>query len=224
MQFLLGTLMGVGFALIQAINLDSTDRPNVVFLGIWASLLSIGGSFNVIGFDSPSLWLEVVAGGPGRDQLVARTAAWLPHLLVPPVLGVLIIATWTGQWDLVPLALPVAATIALTGLGAAAVVSSVAPVAYTDGDNPFSWRQGMSGKGCITAVYTLGGLAVVGLLAAPILVPVVIGHREWWAWPIAFVGPLWGAGCWMLGIRLGTRRLVGRGPELLAELSSRALA
>lgn len=223
-QFLLGTLMGVGFALIQVTTLSATDRPNVVFLGMWASLLSIGGSFNVIGFDSPSLWLEVTAGGPGRDQLFARTAAWLPHLLVPPVLGVLLIATWTGQWSLVPVALPVAVTIALTGLGAAAVVSSLAPVPFTDGDNPFSWRQGMSGKGCITAMYTLAGLAVVGLLAAPVLVPVVVGHERWWALPLALTGMGWGLGCWALGVVFGARRLAGRGPELLAELTSRALA
>lgn len=222
-QFLLGTLMGVGFAFIQATGLDATADPTVVFFGLWAALLSIGGSFNVIGFDSASLWLEVVAGGPDRHQLFARTAAWVPHLVIPPMLGVLVIATWAGEWGLVPVALALAVTIALAGLGVAAVVSSVAPVPYADNDNPFSWRQGMTGKGCITAIYAFVGLAAVAVLAAPILLPVLIGPERWWALPVAVLGMFWGAGCWSFGVRLGARRLAGRGPELLAELTSRAL-
>lgn len=222
-QFLLGTLMGVGFALIQLLQRTGPDRPELVFLGLTAALLSIGGSFNVIGFDSPSLWLEVVTGGPGRIALFARTAGWFPHLFVPSALAVVVIAVWTGEWSRVPMALALALCLAGCGLGVAAVVSVVAPVPYTDGDNPFSWRQGMNGKGCITGLYTLGGLVGVGLLAAPVVAPVVLGSDHAWAAAVAAAGPVWGAGCWWLGVRLGSRALDGRGPELVAELTSRAL-
>lgn len=223
-QFLLGSMMGIGFALIQALQAGIDDDPKVVFFALWGLLFTIAGSFNVVGYDSGSLWLEVVTGGIRREHLAAKTFAWLPLLLIPPVGGSLLIGAISGQWRYVALVIVLAAVTASCGLGVAALVSTIAPMAQTDGDNPFSWRQGMSGKGCITGVYSVGGLLAVGLVAAPVLVPCMVWPGRIWALPLAVVGLAYGAGIWTLGVTLGARRLAGRGPELLAELAPRALA
>ena len=224
-QFVLGTCMGVGFTVIQVIQLGNTHTPRVVLFGLWGVVFTLGGSFNVIGFDAGSLWLDVVTGGLGRDQLFARTFAWLPLLLLPPTASMLIVSIWTGQWRALPVALALAFTAATCGLGVAAFVSTIAPIPYTDGDNPFAWRQGAaSGKGCVTAIYTFVGLLAVALFGAPIIVPCAVSVTSWWALPLALVGMAWGCAVWSVGVRLGARRLVRRGPELLAELSARAVA
>ncbi|MEZ5215144.1 MAG: hypothetical protein R2705_07490 [Ilumatobacteraceae bacterium] len=134
----------------------------------------------------------------------------------------LILAAWSG-FTYLPLALLLAVSIALLGLGGGAWISALAPMTAVDGDNPFAWRQGMSGKGCATGVYMFGGMVLLAIAAAPVVVPAIIWRDEPWVAIIGVVGIVWGAAVWMLGVRLGARRLMVRGPELIAELSPKSL-
>ncbi len=221
-QAMLGLLMGIGFSIIQVMA-QTDDAPTLVLFGLWGMIIVLSAPFNLLGFDSGSLWLELVGGGPGRLQLFARSASQLPGLILPPVISIVAIAVWRAGWTLVPLALLLALTLALCALGAGAVVSVLAPVPQTDGDNPFAWRQGGSGKGCSTALTTFVGMAAVVVLAGPVVVPVLIYDDAGWAPLLAVGGVGWSALVWYFGIRWGARRLNGNEPELLAELSPRAV-
>jgi ABC-2 type transport system permease protein len=222
-QLLLGTVMGTGFAVIQTFNTADRHEPGLVLFGLWGSVFTIAGAFNVVGFDAPSLWLEVNAGGITRTQLLARTVSWTPHVLLPALVSSLVLTAIVGDATYLALALVLVVDFGLIGLAGASVVSAVAPVTATDGDNPFAWRTGMSGKGCVTGIYILLGVLMVVVLAAPYAVPALVWRAEGWSLPLALAGLPWGAMWWWLGLRAGARRLDGRGPELIAELSPRSL-
>ena len=86
-------------------------------------LANIGATSNLIGFDASSLWMEVLAGGPGRVHMAARSLMALPNLLLPTWLSGLVVGVWTGQWSAVLLVSLVAVPVALIVLAQGLVTS-----------------------------------------------------------------------------------------------------
>jgi ABC-2 type transport system permease protein len=220
-QLLLGTAMTAGFTLLQVFNADSPDA-RIVFLAFIGVLFASGSSFNLIGFDSPSLWLELTANGRLDVTLLrARTLASAPLVLVPLVATIVLTAAITGKWGAVPQALLCAPTAAACTMGVGAVASAKAPLPYPDSDNPFQRPNGATG--CAYGLQITFAFVVLSVLLAPVLVPVVIGGTAWWTFLVALAGLGWGVVVYRAGLRWASSNLAPRGPELFAELSSRAV-
>ncbi len=222
-QLLMTTVMGVGFAAIQVLGSRGSQNPRVAFLGLVSMVMTSGSGFNLIGWDSASLWLEDLSGGLTIERIRARALGWLPHVIVPGLLGVLTASALTGSWRATPLALVEAITIAMLALGIGAFVSTVVPMPANDGDNPFAWRSGMTGAGCMTGLWMIIGVAALGVIAAPTLVPLVVWYDRSWAPLISLAGLATGAGVYIVGTRRAAARVATRGPDLIAELSPRSV-
>ncbi len=220
-QLLMATLMGVGFAVIQVAQAGPDDRA--VFLGLTSMIMTSSSGFNLVGWDSASLWLDDLTGGLTLDRLRARALGWFPHVVVPGILGVLTASVLVGSWRATPVALVETISLGLLGLGVGAYVSTVAPIPANDGDNPFAWRSGMTGAGCATGLWMLIGIASLGVVAAPTLLPLIIWYDRPWAPLLALAGLAVGVVVFAVGTRLGARRVAGHGPDLIAEFSPRAV-
>jgi ABC-2 type transport system permease protein len=220
-QLILGVVMGGGFCMLQALNAGN-DEPRVVFIGLASPVFALSGAFNLIGFDSGSMWLDHLTGGIRRDHLAARSLSWAPHVLVTPVVVTVVMAAVTGQWGVLPLALIASFGIALCGLAIGLVVSVKAPIPFQDGDNPFSWKASNSG-GLVAGLYVFGGLIALAVVTAPFIVPMIIWYREWWAYLVAAVGIGFGVVLWRWALNWATRAVEGKTPSLIAKLSPRSV-
>lgn len=222
-QMVMTTVMDVGFAMVQVFRTSGDRDPRIVFVGLGAMVFAIGPAFNVIGFDSGSLWLEDMTGGITVARLRARSLGCLAHALLPGALGVFAISAFAGKWSDTLLALACLPGLALGGLGVGALSSTITPLPAADGDNPFAWRAGTTGKGCTQAIWMIGGLLAMVVISLPSVLPAAIFDDRWWAYPLALVGLALGILVFLAGTARGARRLAGRGPDLIAELSPRAL-
>ncbi|HAP74583.1 MAG TPA: hypothetical protein DCR14_00690, partial [Acidimicrobiaceae bacterium] len=217
-QAIIGVALSMGFAVLQTLPLD--DPPaTVIYAGMMGLLFSANNAFNVVGFDSHSLWLEfTAAGGLRRHQLEARLLSYGAGTMLGLVLAGLAVGVATGQWGELPIYLALTPTGVLCLLGVGAVVSAAWPLTAIDGDNPFKKPTGANGCGYALAV--LGAMASLAVLLAPIALPLVL-FDGWWRIGVAAGGWIWGWFVWRTGVSRGVARLDRHGPDLLAELSPR---
>jgi ABC-2 type transport system permease protein len=220
---LFGTVFGVAFPVLQILQNGVDDADGVVFGVLLAMLVNIGAVSNVIGFDAGSLWLEVQCGGPRRAQLIARSVAGLPNLLLPTWISAVVVGVWTGRASQVVLVSLLAIPVSLVILAEGIVTSYVAAFPIADGDNPFGNRQAMQGRGMRLVLSSLAGLAAVVVLSAPVVLAVYLGRNAWWGWMSVAGGLVWGMGLYALALRWVGRKVTGSEPELLATLAPRAL-
>ena len=206
---------------IQAINVGR--HPRTPFLGLAAPLFGVAGGFNVVGFDSASLWLEHVTGGLRRQQLAARSLGWLPPSALASTIAVVGLVAWTGQWRMLPALLLAAAGTVAIGLAIGLVVSVMGPLPVEDGQNPFAWR-GANGANLVVGLATFVGLVAMVAFAAPYVVPMLVWFDSPWITLVGLAGALWGWAWWWVALRLAARRIEGRTPELIARLSPRAVS
>ncbi len=222
-QLLMTTMMGVGFGAIQVMRTTGHRDPRMVFLGLTSMGVTASSGFNLIGWDSASLWLEDLAGGLTLDRIRARSIGWAPHVIVPGILGVITASVLVGSWRATPVVLVETLTLGLLGLGMGAYVSTIVPIPANDGDNPFAWRSGMTGAGCATGLWMVIGVFALAAVAAPTLIPLVIWYDRPWAPVFAAAGLGVGVAVYLYGTTRAARRVATRGPDLIAELSSRAV-
>ena len=220
-QLLIFTVMGTALTVFQAVRLHGSALP---FMALIATVFGVGPAMNIIGFDSPSLWLEVVVGGPDRTMLRARSLGYLPQLAVPTIVAAVVLGVWKGNWPSVIAVVMLAPSVALIAVGLGAWVSPRVPIPQRDGDNAFAWRNASTGKGCIVGVYVFCSLIVVGILAAPIILPTLAWRERSWVFAIPVVGAAGALAVWFVGTSLGGRSIRHKGPELLSELSNKAIS
>ena len=182
-----------------------------------AVLFMSGNSF---GNDGPALAYELVAGaGPatlarGKTRSIAIVAA--PLVVIGPLLA----AAITREWEYLPAGVMVGVGGLLAGSGGAIVQSTVVPVAIPESDNPFA--AGETGRGMMAAL--LLGAVLLGL--AVVTLPVALALL--WAnarGSLALV-TVFGAGTmavgWAVmrgGISYSAWRLTGRGPEFISAIT-----
>lgn len=221
--FLFGTVFGVAFALVQIVQQGDGNGAAAAFGILLAMLANLGAATNVLGFDAGSLWLEILANGPNRKNMVARQLIALPNLLLPTWLSGLVVGVWTGQWKLVllvaMLAIPVAVNVLTFGL----IASVVSPAPLPDWDNPFGNRQGNESRGTRIAVIALAGMATIIALSAPIFIVVFKSLGNWWLWLMPFAGLAYSSALFALVVGWVGVYLSGREPDLVERLAPRAL-
>jgi ABC-2 type transport system permease protein len=220
---LFGTVFGVAFPVLQILQNGVDGADGVVFGVLLAMLVNVGAVSNVLGFDAGSLWLEVQCGGPRRPQLIARSVAGLPNLLLPTWISAVVVGIWTSHGVQVLLVSLLAIPVALVVLAEGLMTSFLAAFPIADGDNPFGNRQAMQGRGMRLVLTSLGGLAAVAILSAPVVLAAYLGRHAWWGWVSVAVGVLWGLALYAMALRWVGRKVTGHEPELLAMLAPRAL-
>ena len=169
--FVYGTVFGIAFAMVQIVQQGEGNGAAAAFGILLAMMANLGAATNVLGFDAGSLWIEVLAGGPGRPHMMARQLIALPNLLLPTWLSGIVVGIWTGEWTLVLLVSMLAIPIALNVLTFGMVASALAPAPLPDWDNPFGNRQSNEGRGLRLVIIALVGMVSVTVLSAPISHP-----------------------------------------------------
>ena len=221
--FVYGTVFGIAFAMVQIIQRGEGSGAAAAFGILLAMLANLGAATNVLGFDAGSLWIEVLADGPGRVHMMARQLIALPNLLLPTWLSGIVVGIWTGEWRLVFLVSLLAVPIAINVLSFGIVTSAIAPAALPDWDNPFGNRQANNSRGLRLVVIALVGMLSVVVLSIPVFVLVARWFDSWLLWATPFVSlvytaiPFALAACWV------GRYLHGKEPDLIEILAPRAM-
>ncbi len=214
-----GAGVGLAAVLVPTLLRDAAGGGAVLVGGaIQLAVLFMSG--NSFGNDGPALAYELVAGaGPatlarGKTRSIAIVAA--PLVVIGPLLA----AAITREWEYLPAGVMVGVGGLLAGSGGAIVQSTVVPVAIPESDNPFA--AGETGRGMMAAL--LLGAVLLGL--AVVTLPVALALL--WAnarGSLALV-TVFGAGTvavgWAVmrgGISYSTWRLTGRGPEFISAIT-----
>ena len=214
-----GLAFGVAFPVLQIFQHGADDSSIAAFSVLLAMIANVGATSNLLGFDAGSLWIEALAGGPGRAHMAARSLIVLPNLLLPTWLSAVVVGTWTGQWRAVIVVALVAIPVALLVLAQGLVTSILAPWPLPDDDNPFGNRQAAEGRGGRLAAIALSGLGVAILAASPILIAAYAGLDQPWVWGVPVVGLVWAVLLGAVVLRWVGRHLAIHSVELVERLS-----
>lgn len=221
--FVYGTVFGIAFAMVQIVQQGDGNGAAAAFGILLAMLANLGAATNVLGFDAGSMWIEVLADGPGRPHIMARQLIALPNLLLPTWLSGIVVGVWTGEWSLVLLVSLLAVSVAVNVLTFGTVASALAPAALPDWDNPFGNRQSNEGRGLRLVVIAIVGMISVTVLSAPIFMVVFRSFDTWWLWLLPFVALAYAAVPFGLASIWAGRYLSGREPDLIEILAPRAM-
>jgi len=222
-QRIMTTMFAVA-AIIGAVVLRDLRRPEAVLvsagLAWWFNLNAI----NQFGVDRGAYWMNVVAAGDPRHDVIGKNLA--VALVNAPVFVVvaLALAAITGGWLYVPLALCLAVGLlgASFGLGNVSSVRLAQPMPESM-TNPWAGR---SGQGCGTALIMIVVLMMNFVLVSPLAALVAIGLTVWRpllviAAPVAI---LYGWVLYRLGLGIASAWLRDHQPELLEALGPRRAA
>ncbi|WP_392542678.1 hypothetical protein [Oryzobacter telluris] len=202
------------FFVLQAMVTGSNllAGTGVVMLGVLAGL----SLMNDLAFDGPAWWLHLAVGVKGWEDRLGRALASIvvygPALLLTWGVGVLIGAvTLPVPW------LSICITAFLASLGLAVLVGAFFPgTAPRTGGNPFAASSGGAAQGCLTAILSFVGPAI---LVLPVVVAAFLTRGSAVGqWVTLAVSCVYAVGLLAFGVVVGGRRLDRRGPELLGQL------
>jgi ABC-2 type transport system permease protein len=213
-------VLGVGGPIWFAVRADSLS-PGSVLIASLAGYLALLGAANQFGFDGGALWLDIVAGNRIRDELVGKNAALLVQVLPIVFLGSVVVASRSGGWLYVPVAL----VIATAGLGAGLAVANVMSVRFPqrvpETKSPFGGTGG--GQGCVTTLMFFVGVTIQGVLLSPVAIASALCVL-FWPVGLVVVAPacaVYGYVLWRLGTTMAERWAWWRQPELLLAVDPR---
>jgi ABC-2 type transport system permease protein len=173
-----------------------------------------------VSYDSTAFSLHLSAGVRGRADRLGRAAALLLFALPTVVLITALPFALAGQWALFPALLGVSLGVLLSGVGLSSLVSARYTVTVPlPGESPFKKPAGNSAQ---TLLVQLGGILVLGVLAAPEIILAAIAAATGGAgpaWAALGVGIVLGGVLLGGGILAGGRLMDARGPELYASLT-----
>jgi ABC-2 type transport system permease protein len=183
------------------------------FAALWVVAFSVLQVSNLYGFDGTSVWHTIVTPGAARADIRGRQWAWA--LIVGPIaiLAGVVLPGATGHTSAYPWILGVLPAMLGCGAGFIVLLSVYWPFPLPRGQNPFAMGNR---PGCSRSFVRMLSILILVVSALPSLALLYFG-AGWFAVP---VGVLVGAfAAWQLG-RIAEARLLDRGPELLAGLSS----
>ncbi|QOC94453.1 ABC transporter permease [Micromonospora craniellae] len=186
---------------------------SMLFVGLLAAVTLA----NQFGFDGSAFAANVVAGVPGRQELLARMTAFslyvLPMLAVVAVVIALVLGepAWIGFMA--------GALVATYGVGLAvnSFISVLGAYSLPETSNPFAMN---SGAGVVKSLLTLLSMVVTAALGVPMVVAAAL-LGDTWLWLGLPLGAVYGVGAALLGAYLAGDTLDRRQPELLATVTPR---
>ncbi|MDP9883655.1 ABC-2 type transport system permease protein [Sinomonas atrocyanea] len=172
-----------------------------------------------VSYDSTAFSMHLAAGVRGWADRLGRAAALLLFALPAAALITALPFALAGDWALFPALLGLALGVLLSGVGLSSVVSARYTMAVPlPGESPFKKPAGNSAQ---TFLVQFGGIAALGILAAPEIVLTVLAAATGaaaFAWAALGAGVLLGVALLAAGVLLGGRLMDARGPELYASL------
>jgi ABC-2 type transport system permease protein len=211
-------LVGVSIAGVTAAGGRGTVISLLIVAPFLGTLLGPTLAFD-ISYDDSALWTHLTTSVKGWEDRLGRLVGFsllaLPIVALVLALGVLA----TGVQHLLPFG---AATIAVTGaaLGVGSHLGSIVQVPVPPaGSSPFG--KG-SGGGPLSLVVSIVTVILALLVSTPALVVAALAYSHQWARYAALpVALLTAAAAIVWGVVMGGRRLDGRWPEVLREVTYR---
>jgi ABC-2 type transport system permease protein len=186
---------------------------SLIFVGTLASV-SLANQF---GFDGSAYAANVVAGVPGRIELLARMTAF--SIYVAPIIVLISIGfpVVLGEPQLIGVA--AGSLFAAYGVGLAInnVVSVFGAYSLPETSNPFAMN---SGAGVAKSLLSLVSMVSSAAVSVPMVVATAL-LGDVWLWLALPVGTAYGVGAALLGAYLGGDALDRRMPELLNAVTPR---
>ncbi|HYN32043.1 MAG TPA: hypothetical protein VES40_05420 [Ilumatobacteraceae bacterium] len=211
---------GVGLAIVLVPVLTGREAgAGAVLVGGAVQLAVLFMAGNSFGSDGPAMAGELLTGSD-PDVLVRAKARSVVVSAAPiAIIGPLIAAAITGEWDYLPAGFIVGVGGLFAGAGAAMVQSSFVPIAIPESDNPLA--SGDSGRGWFAGLMLAGVLAVLALLTLPIALALLWAlDRQSLPFVSVFAVAALGVGLVVHrgGIAVAAARWRDRGPELYAQI------
>lgn len=217
---LVRTLLAIGgpvWLLVQSAD----PSPRLVLLASAVGYLAVLGSFNQFGFDGGALWSDLAAGDRVRVLLVGKNVSSLVQVVPAVAVAGAILATATGGWGYLPVALLLATGGVGVGLGVADVVSVRMPFKMPETRNPFgagAFGAGGGGQGFTTGLVLFGASLLQNLLMAPVAIGAVVALLlgPVWLFGVAPLAVAYGYAVWRMALRMAVAHAWWREPELIA--------
>jgi ABC-2 type transport system permease protein len=214
-----GAGVGMAAVLVPAIARDGAGSGAVLVGGAvqLAVLFMAGNSF---GNDGPALTHELLSGVD--PAAIVRGKARSIAIVASPLalMGPLAVAAATDEWRYLVAGIGVGIGGLLAGTGAAVVQSAMVPIAIPDSDNPFA--GGESGKGIVAALLLGVVLACLAIITVPVALALFWATDRGLAALVTLFGALTVVVGWAVlsvGVRVATKRLVGRQPEFVSAVT-----
>jgi ABC-2 type transport system permease protein len=163
---------------VVVVGVSDWDHPALVLTAVAVVFLVTQNSLNQFGWDGPAYWANAVSGADPRGDLAGRNlAAMLVGLLTAALLAVAL-ATVTGGWLYVPVALCLAAGVLAVVLGVADVISVRFPYPVPEVTSNL-WAVQGAGQGCLVGLAQMLAFTVEGVLLLPVAILVAVGVAAW---------------------------------------------
>jgi ABC-2 type transport system permease protein len=160
-----GAGIGLAIVLVPALTRDEAGAGAVLVGGAvqLAVLFMAGNSF---GSDGPALASELLTGVDPHLLVAAKARSVVVVASPLAVIGPLIAAAVTAEWNYLPAGILVGWGGLLAGAGGAVVQSTLVPIAVPEGDNPLA--GGDSGKGCLAGIILGAVLLALAVVTLPV--------------------------------------------------------
>jgi ABC-2 type transport system permease protein len=216
-----GLVTGVMLTVLQVIR-QPGSHPSAIWLAPAAGAFMGLQSFNLLGHDGRSLWMETLAAPPGRIRLLGRSVSWALSTLAPTVVALVVLGLTSG-FRSAPAVLGCGVAFMFLIAAVAAPTSVVMPIPIPDDANPFR-RQAPEGQGCLAGLRALVAMFVLGVMAAPVAIGMLLLNdgRGPAQFALVVASLAYAIGAWWIGLGIGARMLADREPEVLTLVAGRA--
>lgn len=218
-QLLMGTLvLGGMFTAIGVAAVAQSDRSLAVLGAIGLAFVPMTRRVNELSVTGPAYWMDVVAPGSARDDLIGRDLAAV--IVDGPLCLVVVTAVAVGTrgyaW------LPVALAFVAAAVAVAYTVTRVSSVMFAVGQTRAKDAMARTGGGRDPRSMGIQLASMAGLIvgAAPIAVAVgeIVLNGSTWAGPLVVGVLVYGALVYVVGLSLVAKWLAVHQPTVLAKL------
>ena len=214
LETFIGAGIGMALVLVPALTRDTVGASAVLVGGaVQLSVLFMAG--NCIGSDGVALGSELLCGL--EPEVIVEGKARSVLVVASPlvVIGPLIAAIVTGEWNYLAAGVLVGIGGLFAGTGGAIVQATVVPIAVPESDNPLA--AGDSGKGLLSALMLAAVVATLSIATLPIALALLWALERDSVVLVSFFGVTTIAAGWFvlrLGITAAARRWRTREPEI----------
>lgn len=195
--------------------------PALAFLACPTAVLLGAVGANRFGLDGSAAWTLIASSTDRRDSVRDLAGGDLAAGLVvlPVALGTAVLLGAVGGGRHLPAALGMTVALGLTSIAVSGAVAVSAPMAVPESSNVFA--TGDMGQGCLSGLLTFAGWGAATVLCLPLLAPLLLSlETATWGVVLLIAGPAYGVAMSMLVRRWAAGRWAGRGPEVLAAVTS----
>jgi ABC-2 type transport system permease protein len=217
LPWLIVLLLAVGWPFIVV-----HGRGSVFAVALGAVLVG-AQSANQLGIEGSGLWLHLVAFSDlvrARGEMIGHAVVSVVPGTVVITLGILVQAAFRGGWSLLPAAFGVCLAAMLGAIGGGCLMSAALPYAMPQSRSSMfaSSVPGQKGRSA-GASFAVLGIGIATAAPAGAFGALAMIRSPGWGWLGLLVGVATGAIVFPVLVRLGARRYVANGPEILAVVS-----